>query len=276
MKKDCHVHTTLSHDGVSDIEEYVYHAVEMGVDEITFTEHYDIYDDIDSNLKPVDVDEYFKRYKTLISRSNIVLNFGIEIGLQPDKGKEIKNLVNSYPFDYVIGSSHITCKKDMSKDPSYFEGLTRHEAYMNYFNEVYQNIILFKDDFDVYGHLDYVVRYGGYEEKEINYEEFSDILDKILIALIKNGKGLEINTSGYRYNLPNMHPNKDILKRYKELGGKIVTIGSDAHNVKDLGKDFEDAYRILKECGFEEYTVYHQRKPSFIEVPTLDKRRELC
>ncbi len=154
----------------------------------------------------------------------------------------------------------------MAMDSGFFEGYTRKEAYLRYFEEVLQNIKLYDNEFDVYGHLDYVVRYGGYAEKRIDYQEFREILDEILIQLIKKDKGIEINTSGIRYGLGNPHPNIDIVKRYKELGGKIITIGSDAHKVEDFAKDFDIAYDLLKEAGFDEIAIFHHRKPDFIKI----------
>lgn len=263
--KDCHVHTKISHDGISKMEEYLEVVKSLGVDEITFTEHYDIYDGLETNLKTLDVDSYYEYYKKVKENNDFKINFGIEIGLQPDIKDTVTNMVEKYPFDFIIGSSHITCKKDMAMDKSFFDGLTRKEAYMKYFNEVLENIRLY-DDFDVYGHLDYVVRYGGYAEKTIEYEEFKEILDEILKELINKGKGLEINTSGIRYGLGNCHPNVDILKRYKELGGKIITLGSDAHKIEHLAKDFNVALEALKEIGFEEITFFHNRKPEFIKI----------
>lgn len=267
--KDCHVHTKISHDGISTINEYLDIATEKGIDEITFTEHYDIYDGLKTSLKTLDVDYYKKEYLKHKNDSKLKTNFGIEIGLQPDTVEQIKDMVKKYPFDFIIGSSHITCKKDMAMDKSFFEGYTRKEAYSRYFREVLENIKLYDDEFDVYGHLDYVVRYGGYDNKKIDYEEFREVLDEILINLIKKEKGIEINTSGIRYGLGNPHPNIEILKRYKELGGKIITIGSDAHKVEDLGSYFDLAYDILEDVGFDEIAVFHNRKPSFIKIKKL-------
>lgn len=264
--KDCHVHTKISHDGISSMAEYLEVAKTKGVDEITFTEHYDIYDGLKTNLKTLDVNHYQNEYLKYKDNEKIKVNFGIEIGLQPDTVESIRNMVKQYSFDFIIGSSHITCKKDMAMDSSFFEGYTRKEAYQRYFKEVLQNIKLYNDEFDVYGHLDYVVRYGGYSEKKIEYQEFKEILDEILIQLIKKDKGIEINTSGIRYGLGNPHRNIDIVKRYKELGGKIVTIGSDAHKVEDLAKDFDIAYDLLKEAGFDEIAIFHHRKPDFIKI----------
>ncbi len=269
--KDCHVHTKISHDGISTIDEYLDVAKEKGVDEITFTEHYDIYDGLKTNLKTLDVEYYKKEYLKHKDDTKLKTNFGIEIGLQPDILEQIKDMLEKYKFDFIIGSSHITCKKDMAMDKSFFEKITRREAYLKYFKEVLENIKLYTDEFDVYGHLDYVVRYGGYNIKRIEYEEFREILDDILINLIKKEKGLEINTSGIRYGLELPHPNIEILKRFKELGGKIITIGSDAHNVNDLASHFDVAYDLLEYVGFDEIAVFHERKPSFVKIKELKK-----
>ena len=269
--KDVHVHTTISHDGKSTILEYLDIAKSKGVDEITFTEHFDIYDGLDTKLKTLDVDYYEKEYKDKTKNSSIKTNFGIEIGLQPDIKDKISNMVNNHEFDFIIGSSHITCKKDMAMDRSFFDGLTRYEAYLKYFKEVLENIKLYDKEFDVYGHLDYVVRYGGYSEKYISYEEFKDIIDEILINLINKGKGIEINTSGIRYGLNTTHPNIDILKRYKELGGTIITVGSDAHRIEDLAADFDLAYDMLESVGFDSVAIYHKRVPEFVKIKELRK-----
>lgn len=270
MYKDQHVHTKVSHDGVSSMEEYFVNAKKYNVDEITFTEHYDIYEGIKTNLKILDVEKYYKKYNILKEMYDFKFNFGIEIGLQPDFSKQIKEMVSKYPFDFIIGSSHITCKKDMAMDKSFFEGLTRREAYLKYFNEVLENIKTYSE-FDVYGQLDYVVRYGGYIDKKIEYAEFREILDAILENIIKKDKGIEINTSGIRYGLNSVHPNIDIIRRYKELGGKIITIGSDAHKVDNLAQDFDIVCDILEYLKINEIALYHKRNPEFIKIKNLVK-----
>ena len=268
MYKDCHVHTKISHDGISTAEDYIAIAPKKGVDEITFTEHYDIYDGLNTPLKTLGVDMYFQSFQALKQTSDFNLNFGIEIGLQPDTTVQIKDMVSKYPFDFIIGSSHITCKKDMSMDPSFFEGLTRRKSYLKYFEEVLNNIKNY-DEFDVYGHLDYVVRYGGYDNKHIDYPEFREILDAILGELVRKDKGLEINTAGLRYGLDSPHPNIEILKHYRDLGGQIITLGSDAHKTDDLAKDFSTAIDILESLEIEEVAIYHQRTPDFVKTKQL-------
>lgn len=267
--KDCHVHTTLSHDGKSSIEEYLNIAEEKNVDEITFTEHYDIYDGVETKLTTLDVDKCKEEYLKRKDDSKVKTNFGIEIGLRPESFPKIRNMVISHDFDFIIGSSHITCKKDMSMDPTFFEGLSAKEAYMKYFNEVLENIKKYYYEFDVYGHLDYVVRYGNYGIKQINYDDFKDVLDTILMTLIRKDKGIEINTSGFRYGVGQPHPCFDIIKRNKELGGKIITVGSDAHQAKDLASHFEIVYQMLETVGYDEVAIYHHRKPDFVKIKSL-------
>ena len=266
--KDCHVHTNISHDGISNFKDYIRVGKEKGVDEITFTEHWDDYTGLNTNLKTLDISQYQKKYFESKDDDILKTNFGIEIGLQPDIKEKVQKIVNDYSFDFIIGSSHITCKKDMAMDKSFFEGLSRKEAYLKYFKEVLENIKLY-NEFDIYGHIDYVVRYGGYAENKIDYIEFKEILDEILIALIKKDKGLEINTSGIRYGLKSPHPNIDILRRYKELGGKIITMGSDAHKIDDLAKGFDVAFDILENVGFEDIAIYHNRIPDFYKIKLL-------
>lgn len=266
--KDCHVHTNISHDGISTYEDYINIGKQKGVDEITFTEHWDDYTGLKTKLQTLDVSKYREAYLKYKNDSLLKTNFGIEIGLQPDIVEKVRTIVNEYPFDFIIGSSHITCKKDMAMDKSFFDGLSRREAYLKYFKEVLENIKSY-NDFDVYGHIDYVVRYGGYAENKIDYMEFKEILDEILLSLIKKDKGIEINTSGIRYGLGNTHPNVDIIRRYRQLGGKIITMGSDAHKVDDLAKDFDLAFEILENVGFKEVAIYHNRIPDFVKTKSL-------
>ncbi len=266
MYIDQHIHSNISHDGISSYDEYVKGAKDKNIKEITFTEHYDIYTGIKTNLKTLDVSTYVEELqKVQESTKDIQINLGIEVGLQPDETQTINAMLSMYPFDFIIGSSHITCKKDLSKDATFFEGLTRRQSYLKYFKEVLKNVQLY-ENFDVYGHLDYIARYGGYANKSIEYKEFNEILDAILCELIRKDKGIEVNTSGIRYKCYAPHPNIEILKRYKELGGSIITIGSDAHKIDDLGSDFDKVFQLLQYLGFDEYAVFHKREISMQNI----------
>jgi len=174
---------------------------------------------------------------------------------------------NKYDFDFIIGSMHTLFQKDIYHfREEFFENNTKEEVYRLYFEEVLRSVKLFTDEFDVYGHLDFVMRYALEDDKSCHYADFRELLDQILRLLIQKGKGIEINTSGFRYGLGHMHPNTEIIKHYKELGGEIITVGSDAHHRKTLCSEFERAYAILKECGFSYITVFEKRKPRFVKI----------
>ena len=140
------------------------------------------------------------------------------------------------------------------------------DCYREYFEETLKNAQS-DVDFDVYGHLDYVVRYGPNKNKFYSYEKFADIIDEILRTLISRGKGIELNMAGFKYGLGHAHPIMDILKRYKELGGEIITIGSDGHAPEQIAWEFEKVPAILKEAGFTYFTTYKNRIATFKKLP---------
>ena len=115
----------------------------------------------------------------------------------------------------------------------------------------------------MYGHLDYVVRYGPNKDADYSYAKYADLLDSILETLIEKGKGLELNTGGLRSGLRDVNPCAEVLKRYRELGGEILTVGSDSHSDSHISFEFEKACELLKECGFRYYTVFEKRSPEF-------------
>ena len=149
--------------------------------------------------------------------------------------------------------------------PEFFEGRSEDEAHQEYFESILECV---KETpyFDVYGHLDYVVRYGPTKNQNYSYQKHADIIDRILRTIVESGKGIELNTSGFRSGLGQPNPCVDILKRYKELGGEIITVGSDAHKPEHVGADFDKACTILKDCGFQYYTIFEKRAPEFIRL----------
>ncbi len=267
--KDMHVHSTFSYDGISTVEEYAKKANEKGVDEITFTEHYDIFDGIETDKKTIQSNLYKMGFIVAKRKveDTIKVNFGVEVGLQPDMKDRISKDIRHY--DFVIGSSHIINKTDIREGNEFFEGITRKEAYLKYLKEVLENVKTFDKEYDVYGHLDYIIRLGDSNERKLNCDEYGEIISSILEELVKKDKGLELNTSGLRHGCSFPHPNPVILRRYKELGGKIVTVGSDAKRAEDLAKNFDVAYDILESVGFDETAVFHNRKPDFVKIKEL-------
>ena len=269
MIYDCHLHTEFSGDSNTPISLQIEKAIELGMKEMCITDHHD-YDsgfcDCDFIL---DIPTYLTSLRMLQAeyRDRIRINIGIELGLQDHLKEYLEHFVKRYgdSFDFIIGSSHLAHGKDPYQK-NYFEGITEEEGYREYFESILENIAAF-DGFDVYGHIDYVVRYGPNKNANYSYQKYADIIDEILKALIIKGKGIEINTGGFKYGLGHPNPAEDIIKRYHELGGEIITIGADAHQPEHVAFDFEKVPSILKEAGFTHYTVFKNRKPEFIPIP---------
>ena len=134
-------------------------------------------------------------------------------------------------------------------------------AYREYFRETHR-VLQECPNVDTFGHLDYVVRYGKTKNKLYSYAKYADEIDAILKCIIEKGIALEVNTAGYKtLNFTNPHP--DIIRRYRQLGGEMITIGSDGHVPEYLGYRFEGLKTLLQACGFEYYTIFKQRKAIF-------------
>lgn len=267
MRADVHMHTSFSHDSKAAPEEMILGAIDKGLEMICFTDHYDK-DDMEWGEESIfDPEEYFKVLLPLKEKysGRMDIRIGVELGLRPYLGDYYRKFTAAYPFDFVIGSVHSV----ESTDPAtgkLFEGRTDEEAYRTAFEEILTDIRSYKD-YDVLGHLDYVVRYGAGREKAYTYRTFADVIDEILRQLITHGKGMELNTAGLKYGLPFAHPHPDVLKRYRELGGEMITVGADGHCPEHIAYGFDKAEEILRSCGFKYYTEFSGRKPVFKQLP---------
>ena len=138
------------------------------------------------------------------------------------------------------------------------------DAYREYFASEIENVRL-TDSFDIYGHLDYAIRYCPDQSFVYRFEDYRDLLEVLLKLLVEKGKGIEINTSGInKIGFP--HPHIETLKLYRQLGGEIITVGSDAHQKENIGSHFDKAEEQLRQIGFSYYTVFKERKPEFIRL----------
>lgn len=266
LPSDFHIHTNFSADSSEDIEKIIKAAINLNMKHICITDHIDLDYWSDGLLYEFDKEEYFQCLlnKQELYKNQIDLRIGVETGLEPDKSERLNEFLQDTRFDFVIGSSHLVNKQDPYY-PEYFVGKTDQDAFHEYFESIVENL-KFCTNFDVYGHLDYVVRYSPNKNENYSYELFSEILDEIIKSLITLGKGIEVNTGGFRSGLRTTNPCIDVIRRYHELGGDIITIGSDAHKVTDLGANFLDAVDILKACDIKYYTVFKNRKPQFIHL----------
>jgi len=263
---DMHMHSQFSGDSKAPQEDMIITAMDAGLGGIYFTDHLDIDYPDNPLLFQLDLPNYVASVLALQEkyRNKFPVHLGIELGLQPHLSKLHHDILSQYPFDFVIGSSHLVHGIDpyFSK---YYEGRNEKDCYREYFESILENIQAF-DGFDVYGHIDYVVRYGPTKNENYSWLEYRDIIDEILKLLIIKGKGIELNTGGFKYGLGHPNPTEDIIKRYRELGGEIITIGSDAHTPEHIGYDFKKVPDILKSAGFEYLTIFKNRKPEFIKL----------
>lgn len=261
MKADFHMHTSFSTDSDTTPEEMIQAAIQKGLKTICITDHHDI--DFTEPGFLIDFDTYIPVLQELQEkyRDKIEVLIGMEFGMQPHLGETEKQLAKKYPFDFVIGSLHLVGGKDPYRG-GIFRGQTDETVYRRAFELMIENIRNCSD-FDSLGHIDYVVRYGTNREKEYSYQKYADYLDEILKYLIQNGKALELNTTGWKYGLPFAHPHRDVLKRYKELGGEMITVGSDGHRPEHIAYDFSKVKAYLEMCGFQYYTEFRQRTPKF-------------
>ena len=261
---DYHTHTVFSDDGTASINEMIESAISKGVKEIAITDHYDPdYPDADYP-EIIDLSEYretlFEREKLYNGKIKVIK--GIEIGIQSGEtllkcAAEADNPV----YDFVLGSFHAA--HNMALDTLYFKGDIDVYKRFNDFYTCMEGCLREYKNYDVVGHFNVVDRY----HKAIDPYPCYDIIENILKIVIENGKGLEFNTSSFRYNMgENTLPSSRILRLFKALGGEIITIGSDAHNTADVGRGFTDAVEILKRHGFKYITTFANRKPNFVKI----------
>lgn len=266
MLWDQHMHCNFSGDSDANPEDMIKSAIEKNLSGICFTDHLDFDFPEEPNVFLLDYDNYFSTLRELKDKysNKISVNIGVEMGLQTHVIDMNNEIAQKYPFDFIIGSSHVVNHMDPYY-PEFFQGKSEDEAYLEYFESVLNNVNT-NAIFDVYGHIDYVVRYGPNKNQFYSYEKFWDIIDEILKVIISKGRGIEINTGGFKYGLGHPNPTEDIIRRYKELGGEIITFGADAHEPNNIGYEFNRIPSMLKECGFDYYTVFKNRKPEFIAI----------
>ena len=261
---DCHMHCDYSDDSTAKAHTEVERAIDLGLKGVTFTDHYDIdypnpkfHFEFDVAERRAYMSELGNHYKNKID-----VFHGIEIGIQPHVIKPSLDVIQNGQFDFVICSVHAVDRFSLCSQSGFFANKTQEQAYRRYLEEIYFSITNFTD-YDVVGHIGYIRRYGHYESRAMPYKQYGDLLDMILKKVIESGKGIEINTSGYAYKLGAPIPDLDILTRYNQLGGEIVTIGSDAHASERVADNFEQAAALLKRAGFTRSAYFRQRIPVF-------------
>ena len=243
--KDTHIHTAYSPDAdkKATFQRYIDKAVDLGLKELTFTDHVDFDAVHPLFFNMIDYDTYIKDFNEVKKMSKIPIKLGVEIGYQEHMTTEINTFIDKYPFDHVILSIHYIEKKDLYTK-EYFKRKTKKEAYSIYFDTCIKAVLEIPN-FTVFGHLDYITRYS--EMGDYLYTDYQEQIDTLLNLIIKNDSGIEINTSGFVVG-ENPYPKYQVIKRFKELGGTFITMGSDAHNIEELGRSFTKVQKQLKKA----------------------------
>lgn len=262
---DYHVHSDVSPDSEAAMSSTLARARDAGIHEVCFTDHCDPDYPYDNWPLP-DLDRYFNELeKAREAFPDLAVRAGTELGMAPTAREYLSGMVRNHPFDFVIMSRHVVGGVDpMAED--FFTDCPQREGERRYLEAILEDIRAF-DDYDVIGHLGFVDRGLAISESldhvlsPFTHGDFPDLLDEILKALVERGRGLEVNTSTVA-SLGAPLPNASILRRYAELGGDIVTVGSDAHRPEALGRGFKDAQDLLSACGLDYFCTFEGRKPT--------------
>lgn len=276
MFTDYHLHTWFSDDSDYPMEQLVRDAITAGLAEICITDHvdYGIKEDWPNPSESYTGDEkkgrpvmnvkypaYHAEIRRLQERyaGHITIREGMEFGMQVHTIPQYEKLFAAYPFDFIIMSCHQVDDKEFWNQ-DFQRGKSQETYNRRYYEEILHVIQQYKN-YSVLGHLDMISRYD--EAGIYPFEKVRDIVAEILRQAIEDGKGIEVNTSSHRYGLSDLTPSREILKLYRDLGGTILTIGSDTHAPKHLAAYVGETMAELRELGFSCLCTFQGMEPVF-------------
>ncbi|HOK54393.1 MAG TPA: histidinol-phosphatase [Armatimonadota bacterium] len=256
---DYHVHSIHSGDSPARVREMCLRAVEIGISEICFTEHLD-FTPTDISYGSFVYNDWIKDIASAREEfsDRLTIRMGVEVDFQQKYIPQIEDFVSSREFDYVLASAHYVNGVLLENHKDYFPGKNTRDAYAPYFE-----VALGAAEagiFDALAHLDLCKRYGVLYFGCFGSEDFQSEIEAVIRAVIKSNMALEINTSGLRQAPGETYPCQNVINRYVELGGRLITIGSDAHTPEQLGYGLIDAQSILAQAGIAEPARFHKRK----------------
>ena len=256
---DYHMHTIVSFDGHDRGLQMAQAAKARGLKEICFTDHLDYEADVPVQTMVFDTDSYNAEYDHL-EVPGLKIRRGMEFGIKPYNQDVLRQDLQRRHFDFVLGSIHFVDDLDVYFEP-FWSGKTVFQAERRCL-EATLDWVRLHDDFDVLAHLTYIGKTKCHPApRPLPYEEHREIIDEILRILATKGKGLEMNTSGVD-SCGGFLPTADIFCRFKELGGQIVTVGSDAHRANRVGQYSFEACQLLKDI-FGHVCTFQNRQPVF-------------
>ena len=276
MLADYHVHCEFSDDSRTPMEAQIERAIACGCDEICFTDHvdYGIKKDWDEPggvawrgnqpLANVDYPRYFEKLARMraLYGGRITVRQGLEFGVQRGTVPRFEALYDRYrdELDFVLLSIHQVDNQEFWTQ-DFQRGRTQGEYNLRYYEELLAVMGAFPH-YSVLAHLDLINRYD--RQGVYPFEKVRDRIAEILTLAIRNGKGIELNTSSWYYGLADTQPSRAILRLYRDLGGTIVTLGSDAHIPDHVADHMGEARAILRdEIGFRQFCTFEKMRPVF-------------
>ena len=280
MLTDCHTHTQFSVDSEADIEKCIGRAIELGLAAYAITDHCECnrwyskehYPD-ETTYQYFDFGRDFENSLSAVTRlkekysGRLNLICGVEMGQATHNYEIAEKIVSDKRLDFVLASMHQLPKTEdfCFIDYSEYDLDGIYALAQRYFEEIHKLCVWGK--FDVLAHLTYFMRYLKCKAKiDIDISRFDDIIAESFRLLAENGKGLEINTSGIRQGFGDTFPNLKYVSLFYDMGGEIISIGSDSHTVEDIGADVAFGVETARAAGFTRIAYYKERNPFFIDI----------
>ena len=257
-----HCHSILSPDGFVPLAEMAEHAVAMGLSELCITDHCDLLDSHANRVHEYDWAPAVAQFRETAARfeGRLKLKLGVEFGMGHLCPAESEAILSQPALDFVIGSVHNLCEEKGGTDFYYVEYHTPQDCFAaldDYFDSL--DKLVQTDYYDVLGHIIYPLRYmHGLGSMEPYYDRIAALVR----TAVERGKGIEVNT----YRGKTVDEWRPVLERYKNAGGEIVTVGSDAHRPEHVGLGVRETYDLLKDVGFRYVAVYDKRKPEMVKL----------
>lgn len=265
---DNHTHCDFSHDSSSPAEDMIRRARDLGLSYFAITDHCDkdcaVLPDF-GWVRQIDLPKRFETIERLRDqyRSEIAVAVGLEYGYLAEANDLYAQIAADYPTDVIINSVHLICKEDCYFQ-SFFDTRTKTQAYEQYLQAVSDSVDA-PYDYDIIGHIGYVIRKAPYDDKILRRADYPDRIDEILRKIIAKGKALELNSHAEGTGLDFL-PETDTVRRYRELGGELVTFGSDAHAPANIARNYDIVCDALKSLGFKYLFKYLQHEPIAVKL----------
>ena len=265
---DTHTHCYHSHDSTQDPEQSILYAIDHNVEYLAFTDHCDkdiVFVPKYSHIRQIDLNKHFEeiRYLKEKYKDKIEIGVGIECGFALRATPLYEEIIKKYPTDIIINSVHLVGDADCYFKEC-FLNKTKKQAYYDYLKTIMDSVNA-PYHWDTLAHIGYVCRKAPFEDKYLHYKDFSDQIDYILNSLISKGKSLEINTHSEGTQSA-IIPTIEIVKRYKELGGELLTFASDAHIKENICKNYNSTISLLKDLGFSYIFKYINHEPIAVKI----------